>query len=118
MYLNNAAAGGGTGGGRSLNDLPMPGMGGMPNFSSMMDAVAPGAPGMGGYGGIPPVADPEQAFAQQLTQLEVSTLCVMGLHTYELAGLGLLACCWLYECWPVVTPGSWLLISHVGDAVI
>ena len=72
--ITTQAVGGGAGGGRSLNDLPMPGMGGMPNFSSMMDAAAPGGPGMGGFGGIPPVADPEQAFAQQLTQLEVCAL--------------------------------------------
>ena len=66
-----AIAGGGGGAGGGLNDLPMPGTGGMPDFTSMMNAVAPGAPGMGGFGGIPPVTNPEETFAQQLTQLEV-----------------------------------------------
>ena len=58
---------------------------GMPDFASMMGMMG-GMPGMGalGGGGVPPIADPETAYATQIQQL-VDMGTVLGMRTAELA---------------------------------
>jgi hypothetical protein len=55
----------------------------MPDFASMMGMMGGGMPGMGGLGGgVPPIADPETAYATQIQQL-VDMGTVLSMRTAE-----------------------------------